>query len=134
MSSSVNGRGGLRTMYLKHWRAISLIQGVGNKDTYVEALVELLLLLVNYAEAEVDFIGLLEVGLHAHHLRKCFLGVLEGSITIIEYSDAIPQFGFLIKVSILSELGAAQDHLPWDRTGGIVPADRQSKPAAGRPS
>lgn len=44
--------------------------------TYVETLAELLLLLVYYTKPEVDFIGLLKIGLHAHHLRECFLGML----------------------------------------------------------
>lgn len=43
--------------------------------SYLETGRKLLLLLVNYAEAEVNFVGLLEVRLHAHHLRKGFLGV-----------------------------------------------------------
>ena len=44
--------------------------------TYVETLVEFLLLLVDYAETEVDLVGLFKVGLHAHDLGESFLGVL----------------------------------------------------------
>jgi len=45
--------------------------------TDLETLLELLLLLVNYAKSEVDLICLFEVGLHAHDLREGFLGVLQ---------------------------------------------------------
>ena len=44
--------------------------------TYVQTLVELLLLLVYYTQAEVDLVCLLEVWLHTHDLREGFLGVL----------------------------------------------------------
>lgn len=37
-------------------------------NTHIQTLIELLLLLVNYAQAEVDLVCLLEVGLHAHDL------------------------------------------------------------------
>lgn len=36
--------------------------------TYVQALVELLLLLVNYTQTEVDLVGLLKGRLHTHDL------------------------------------------------------------------
>ena len=44
--------------------------------TYVETLIKFLLLFVYYTKAKVDFVGLFEVGLHAHDLRKSFLGML----------------------------------------------------------
>jgi hypothetical protein len=68
MSSSVSGRGGLVTMYLKHCGTVRGCSVVDSIDTYVQTLIELLLLLVYYTQAEVDLIGLLERGLHAHDL------------------------------------------------------------------
>lgn len=48
-----------------------------------ETLREFLLLLVDYAQAKVYLICLLESGLHTHNLGECFLGVLERSIAIV---------------------------------------------------
>lgn len=39
---------------------------------YLETLTELLLLLIDYAETEVDLVGLLKIWLHSHHLREGF--------------------------------------------------------------
>lgn len=58
--------------------------------TYIKTLFVLLLLLVDYAQAKVYFIRLLKVRLHLHDLRKRFLGVLQGSIPIVEDTNAIP--------------------------------------------
>lgn len=63
--------------------------------THIQTLVELLLLLIDYAEAEVDLVGLLKVGLHAHDLRKGLFGVLKRAISIIQDSNAIPELWFL---------------------------------------
>jgi hypothetical protein len=134
MSSSVSGRGGLRTMYLKHLRTVSKGQHIRDVDTYVETLVKLLLLLVYYAEAEVDFVGFLKIGFHAHHLRERFFCMLKGSVPIVQYPDAVPEFGFLSKVSLSDAKEAERNYLPSDQTDGRVPADRQNKPAANRPS
>lgn len=65
----------------------------------LEALVILLLLLVDYTQAKVDFICLVEIGLHLHDLRESLLGMLEGAIAIVEDANAIPEFGFLSHVS-----------------------------------
>jgi hypothetical protein len=83
MSSSVSGRGGLVTIYLKHCELLDWISRQREANTYVQALVELLLLFINYAQTEINFVGLLEVWLHAHDLRKRLLGVFERSIAII---------------------------------------------------
>jgi hypothetical protein len=64
-------------------------------DTYVQTLIKLLLLLVDYAETEVYLIGLLEVWLHAHNLRKGLLGMLERAIAVVQDADAVPELGFL---------------------------------------
>jgi hypothetical protein len=61
----------------------------------VQTLVELLLLFVNYAKAEVNLVGLFKCRLHAHNLRESLFGVLEGSVAIIEYSDAVPKLRLL---------------------------------------
>lgn len=100
MSSSVNGRGGLVTMYLKHCGRISQVQGSSSTFTYVQTLVEFLLLLVDYAEAEINFVGLLKSWLHAHDLRKRLFGMLEGTIAIVKDTDAIPELGFLCSISM----------------------------------
>lgn len=63
--------------------------------TYLQTLAELLLLLIDYAQAEINLIGLLELGSHAHNLRKCFFGVVEGPVAIVENTNSIPEFGFL---------------------------------------
>jgi hypothetical protein len=62
---------------------------------YLQALLELLLLLVDYTESEVDFICLLEVRLHSHDLGKCFLGMVERSITVVQDSYSVPKLGLL---------------------------------------
>jgi len=52
-------------------------------------------LLVDNAQAEINFVGLLKVGLHLHNLGKCFLGVFQRSPTVIEDTNSVPKFGFL---------------------------------------
>lgn len=56
-----------------------------------------LLLLVDYTEAEVNFIGLFKVGLHAHHLRKSFLGMLKRSIAVVQDADTVPKLRLLLQ-------------------------------------
>lgn len=58
--------------------------------TYIQTLLVFLLLFVDYAEAKVDLVCFLKVGLHVHDLRKCFFGMLEGAIPIIQNADPIP--------------------------------------------
>ncbi len=55
----------------------------------------LLLLLVNYAEPEVYFVRLLEVGLHLHDLGECLFGVLQRPVAVIQDANAIPELRFL---------------------------------------
>ena len=104
------------------------------RATYVQALVELLLLLVYYAEAEVYFVGLLEVGLHAHNLGKGLFGVFKRAIAVVQDANAIPELWFLQLVSIKSFGDLNECDVPWDPTGGRELADRQSRPVAGHPS
>jgi hypothetical protein len=51
--------------------------------TYLQTLIELLLLLVYYSQAEINLVGLLEFRSHAHHLREGFFCVIQRSIAII---------------------------------------------------
>jgi hypothetical protein len=97
MSSSVRGRGGSVTIYLKHFDQELVKRPYSNfdMDTYLQTLIELLLLLVDYAQSEVDLIGLLEIRRHSHDLREGFFGVVKRTITIIKDADPVPQLGFL---------------------------------------
>lgn len=102
MSSSVRGRGGSLTIYLKHcgkkekkWSAVRSHVDQGQWLTYIKTLTELLLLLVYYAQAEVNLVGLLKLWRHAHNLRKGLFGVVEGSIAIVQDANTVPQLGFL---------------------------------------
>lgn len=58
--------------------------------SHLQTLVVFLLLLVDDTQSKVYLIGLFEIRLHAHDLRKCFFGVLEGTVAIIKYSNAVP--------------------------------------------
>lgn len=93
MSSSVRGRGGSLTMYLKHCK----IRGINHSanqipkwSTYLQTLAKFLLLLVNDTQAEVDFVGLLKFRRHTHHLRESFFGMVQGTIAIVEDTNTIP--------------------------------------------
>jgi len=87
-------------MYLKHCGRISQVQGSSSIITYVQTLVEFLLLLVDYAEAEINLVGLLKSWLHAHDLRKRLFGMLEGAIAIVKDTNAIPELRFLCIMSM----------------------------------
>ena len=83
-------------MYLKHWNTVSQSPTTAGKaSSYLQTLLELLLLLVYYTEAEVYLVGFLETRVHAHDLRKGFFGVLERPVAIVEDTDTIPELGFL---------------------------------------
>ena len=62
---------------------------------YLKTLVIFLLLLVDYAQAEVDLVRLLEIRLHLHDLRKCFFGVVQRPVAVIQDADTIPKFRLL---------------------------------------
>ena len=80
---------------------------------YLQALLVFRLLFVDYAESEIDFVGFLEVGLHAHDLGKCLFCVFQGAISIVQDTNAIPQLGFLqtVLVFIAYVLVAVSAHL-----------------------
>jgi hypothetical protein len=60
-----------------------------------------LLLFINYTKTEVDLVGLLKGWLHAHDLRKGLLGMLEGAIAVVEDTNAVPELGLLLIVSLV---------------------------------
>lgn len=59
-------------------------------SAYLKTLLELALLLVNYAQSKINFVGFLEVRLHAHNLRKGLFGMLETAVAIVQNSYAVP--------------------------------------------
>ncbi len=70
------------------------------KPTDLKTLLKFLLLLVNYSESEIDFVGFFEVWLHPHDLRECLLCVLKGAVSVVEDAYAVPQFGLLASISL----------------------------------
>lgn len=62
--------------------------------TYIQRLGVFLLLFVDYAQAEVNLMGLVELRVHRHDFGKCLLGMLQRAISIIENTDAVPQAWF----------------------------------------
>lgn len=66
--------------------------------TYVQTLVELLLLLVYYTQTEIDLIRFFEVGLHAHNLGEGLFGMLKRAVAVVENANAIPELRFLCKL------------------------------------
>lgn len=72
--------------------------------SYLETLRVLLLLLVNYAETEINLICLFEVWLHAHDLGESLFCVLERAIAIVEDTNAVPEFGFLVVLAIAKSI------------------------------
>lgn len=64
-----------------------------------QARLKLLLLLVYYAESEIDLVGLFKSWFHAHDLGEGFFGVLETAVTVIENTYAVPELWFLRAVS-----------------------------------
>lgn len=68
---------------------------VDNVPEALQALGELLLLLVYNSQSEIDLICFLESRLHSHNLGECLLCMLQATVSIVEDTDAIPQFGFL---------------------------------------
>lgn len=53
------------------------------KNADLKTRLILLLLLINNTQSEVDFVGLVEVWLHAHDLGKGFFRMLKRAIAII---------------------------------------------------
>lgn len=66
----------------------------------LQARLKLLLLLVYYAESEIDLVGLFKVGFHSHDLGESFFCVFKATVAIIEDTYAVPELGFLEAVSM----------------------------------
>ena len=64
-------------MYLKHWIEVSTQHVRETHVAYLQALLEFLLLFVDYAESEVDLVCLFKIWLHAHDLRESLFGVFQ---------------------------------------------------------
>lgn len=52
-------------------------------ETYIQALAELLLLLVDNTQSEIDFIGLVKIRRHAHDLGKGLFCMFKRAVTVI---------------------------------------------------
>lgn len=71
-------------------------------NPYIQTVAELLLLLVNYAQAEVNFVGLFEVRGHTHNLGESLLGMIERTVPVIENPNSIPEFWLLQSTAAVS--------------------------------
>lgn len=81
------------------------------QKTYVQTGSVFVLLLVDYAETEVNFVCLVKIRRHAHDLGEGLFGMIEGAITVVQDTNAIPQFGLLITNG---EYGVACQHRGQD--------------------
>lgn len=79
-------------MYLKHYTILvsKPSKNICRLVTNLQALLVLLLLLVDDSQAEVDFIGLLKVWSHAHNLSESLLRMVQRTIAVIKDTNAIP--------------------------------------------
>lgn len=73
--------------------------------TYVKTLLELGLLFVDYTQAKIDFVRLVESRGHAHHLGEGLFGVIERTVAVVEDADTVPKLGLLYTIQ-------SQAHLP----------------------
>jgi hypothetical protein len=96
------------------------------------------LLLVYDAQAKVDFVRFFEVRCHAHDLRKGLFGVFEGTISIVEDANAVPQLRFLsdfkVSDSIIKEKVLKMGHMPSDLGDGRELAGKRNTPLEDYPS
>lgn len=58
-------------------------------------------MLVDDAQAEVDLVRLLEVGVQVQHTNERLFGVLQGPVPVIQNADAVPQSGHVRIVQIV---------------------------------
>jgi hypothetical protein len=92
------------------------------------------LLLVNDAQAKVNFVRFFEVRCHSHDLRKGLLGVFEGAISVVEDANTVPQLGFLaIQVSD-SNCRREMGGMPSDLGDGRELAGKRNTPLEDYPS
>lgn len=78
---------------LSGWSAV--LPKIWEHIAYLQALLEFRLLLVDYAQSEIDLVGFLEVWLHAHDLGERLFCVFQRAISVIQNPNAVPQLGFL---------------------------------------
>lgn len=111
--------------------ALGTVSGHGhpgsNTATYLETLLVLLLLLVDYAKPEVDLICLFKGRRHEHDLRERLLGMLQRSVPVIQDPDPVPELWLLGGPHVSS--------VPRHYTGENSPLDpAYDKGPAGRPN
>jgi hypothetical protein len=133
MSSSLRGRGGSFTMYLKHCEAVSAAAFRAKNEAHLKTLLKLLLLFVDYTQSEVDFIRLFEVWLHAHDLGESLFRMFQRAVAIVENTNAVPQLRLLATVNVMRYQNIRRD-LPWDRANSTELAGTRCMPLAGYPS
>jgi hypothetical protein len=66
------------------WRIDNVLEAL-------QTLTVLLLLLVNYAEPEVDLVCLVEARFHLHDLREGFFCMIQGAVAIVQDTDTVPE-------------------------------------------
>ena len=93
-----------------------------------------MLLFVDDAKAEIDLVGFLEIRLHSHDLGKGFFGVLQGAITIVEYTDTVPELRFLRRIVGLAKSLNWSNALPLDPVNDTRLAGRRDTPVEDLPS
>jgi hypothetical protein len=101
-------------------------------DNVFEALERvgvLALMLVNDTQSEIDFVCLFKVPVHFENAGEGLLGMLKGTVTVIQDANAVPKL-WLLGVSVV--MIHCNKPLGSRDSGG--PADRQCMPLADRPS
>jgi hypothetical protein len=76
-------------------KALSCQLGQCTMSTHVQTFRILGLLLIDYTQAKVDFVGLVKVWGHAHDLTESFLCVVQRAVTVIQYTNSVPKLWFL---------------------------------------
>lgn len=62
---------------------------------------QLTLVFVYNTKTEVDFVGLVEVGVQVQHSNKRLLGILQQTVTVIQNTDSVPQLGHVRVVQVV---------------------------------
>lgn len=101
---------------------------------YLQTLVVLLLLLVDNPQTKVYLVCFFEIRLHTHHLRESLFGMFQRAIAIVQDTNTIPQFGFLLPRLLVIHRGSRVDHLPSDLVDDTKLVDRPHKLVADLPS
>lgn len=99
-----------------------------------QALVIFVLLFVDDSETKVNFVSLVKVWCHAHHLGEGFFSVLQTAVSIIQNTDAIPKLRFLGMMSVCMLPVTNVRDSPLDHGGCKGRTGRRNKLFAARPS